>query len=105
MAVLGYRQLEEASIVLGVAMVLPLGAVFAWWHTNKADTSVAWETVADLPPPTMPRSPGWAAVESPPVAVAPRWETPEPPSPNLEPAPESSGLELDLDRSWNKKKG
>lgn len=101
MAVLGYRQLEEASILLGALMVLPLGALFAWWHTNKADSSVSWERVADLAP-TSP-SPGWAAQQRAPEA--PRWETPEPPSPNAEPAPESSGLELDLDRSWNKKKG
>ena len=106
MAVLGYRQLEEAAIVLGVVMVLPLGALFAWWHTNKADSAVNWESVADLAPAARPISPGWAAQQAPPEPVqAPRWETPEPPSPpNLEPPGESSGLELDFDRSWNKKK-
>ena len=105
MAVFGYRTLGEAAILLGALMVLPLGALFAWWHTNKADSAVSWETVADLAPSTLPQSPGWAAQQAPPPAEAPRWETPEPPSPNPEPAPESSGLELDLDRSWNKKKG
>lgn len=104
MAVFGYRQLGEAAILLGALMVLPLGALFAWWHTNKADSAVSWERIADLPPPTLAQSPGWAAQQAPPPAQAPRWETPEPASPNLEPAPESSGLELDLDRSWNKKK-
>lgn len=107
MAVLGYRQLEEAAILLGAVMVLPLGALFAWWHTNKADSAVVWESVADLAPATLPISPGWAAQQAPKAepTQAPRWETPEPPSPpNLEPPGESSGLELDFDRSWNKKK-
>ncbi|MER2559324.1 MAG: hypothetical protein ABTQ32_01310 [Myxococcaceae bacterium] len=96
MAVLGYRQLEEAAIVLGVVMVLPLGALFAWWHTNKADSAVSWESVADLAPAARPISPGWAAQQAPPKPV----QAP----PNLEPPGESSGLELDFDRSWNKKK-
>lgn len=106
MAVFGYRELEGAALVLGAFMVIPLGVVFAWWRTNKADASVVWEGVAELPPSALPVSPGWAAQQAPKPepTQAPRWETPEPPSPNLEPASESSGLELDFDRSWNKKK-
>lgn len=105
MAVFGYRQLEEAALVLGALMVVPLGLVFALWRTNKADRQVVWESVADLSPSALPLSPGWAAQQAPPdPAPAPRWETPEPPSPDLEPPGESSGLELDFDRSWNKKK-
>jgi hypothetical protein len=105
MAVLGYRDLGEAAVVLAVVMVAPLGLLFAWWRTRKADAHVSWERGLDVPPHLA--SPGWAAAQAPRAPEprhTPQWETPEPPPANPEPAPESSGLELDLDRSWNKKK-
>lgn len=118
MAVFGFRELGGGSVVLGVLMAIVLAPVFAWWSTSEADRKVSWESVMTHIPehlvnpmarraPVQPLALDPIAEAPPPPEpeqrMAPRWETPDLPNqPKLDSGGEGE-LELDLDRSWNKK--
>lgn len=119
MAVFGFKSMGGGSLVLGVLMAIVLSPLFAWWGAREADRTVSWEEVlvnvpehfvnpmAARAPAPAPATPVVAQQPVPPLeperVMAPRWETPDLPNqPKLD-AGGDGELELDLDRSWNKK--